>query len=55
MKTTIALALFAVIALFQTGCSSDAGVSVGHEGHTHGVSTGGHVNGSGLGASGSVR
>ncbi len=38
MKTITALIALAVVSVFASGCSSRVGASVGHDGHSHGIS-----------------
>ena len=45
MKSIIALIAIALVTFIQTGCTTHTGVSVGHEGHTHGISAKGSTEG----------
>ena len=47
MKTIAALLGFTLVTLAYSGCSTSA--SVGHEGHSHGVSTSATTSGPGVG------
>ena len=55
MNRVIIILSFAACLLWQTGCSSSAGVSVGHEGHRHGVGVSGSAGGSGVGVGATAR
>ncbi|MEO6742308.1 MAG: hypothetical protein ABIP20_18850 [Chthoniobacteraceae bacterium] len=52
MKTILALIAIAVLVVVQSGCTSRVGASVGHGGHSHGLSAGGSTED---GVSGRVR
>ena len=45
MKSIIAIIAIAVVTFIQTGCTTRTGVSVGHEGHTHGIAAKGSTEG----------
>ena len=45
MKSFIAIIAIAAVTFIQTGCSTKAGVSVGHDGHSHGISAKGSTEG----------
>jgi hypothetical protein len=51
MKTILALIAIAFVVLAQSGCTTKTGVSVGHDGHSHGVGVKGSTeNGVSVGA-----
>ena len=52
MKTILALIAIALLVVVQSGCTSRVGASVGHDGHSHGVSAKGSTED---GVSGRVR
>ena len=52
MKTILALIAIAVLVVVQSGCTSRVGASVGHDGHSHGLSARGSTED---GVSGRVR
>ena len=52
MKTILALIAIAVLVVVQSGCTSRVGASVGHDGHSHGLSAKGSTED---GVSGGVR
>jgi len=52
MKTIIAFVAIAILVVVQSGCTSQAGASVGHDGHRHGLTAKGSTEG---GVSGGVR
>ncbi len=45
MKAIIAILSIAIVTIFAAGCSSRVGASVGHNGHSHGVSAKGSTEG----------
>ncbi len=49
MKRILTIVILGACALWQAGCSSNAGVNVGPEGHQHGASVAGHAGRSGVG------
>jgi|GEM_PF-3675118 len=55
MKRILFIFVAALGLLWQSGCSSNAGVAVDHNNHHHGVAVGGHANHTGVGVSGDVR
>ena len=52
MKTILALVAIAVLVVVQSGCTSRVGASVGHDGHSHGLSAKGSTED---GVSGGIR
>ncbi len=52
MKVILAILSIAIVTAFATGCSSRVGASVGHDGHSHGITAKGSTEG---GVSGGVR
>ena len=52
MKTILALIAIALLVVVQSGCTSRVGASVGHDGHSHGLSARGSTED---GVSGRVR
>lgn len=49
MKTILALVAITLVVIVQSGCTTRAGASVGHDGHRHGISAKGTTE-SGVGA-----
>ena len=45
MKNIIALIAIAIVTFIQTGCTTKVGASVGHEGHSHGITAKGSTEG----------
>jgi hypothetical protein len=55
MKRILTIVILGACAWWQAGCSSNAGVNVGPEGHQHGASIGGNAGRSGVGVNANAR